>query len=585
MNITFKTPNFTYAELCTLTSNYFAKRGTASWLHCLILLLAGLLLSGSALAQTPAPLNCPSVNRCTANDLTVLDAYVEGADECTCTDGLRNVYLRIRNNNNSLRTSVALFGNLSGSVINGTGSVPTILCGGPILPKDQQPADGSGQVILAGQVNVVCGQALTLTDVFIAFTDASGTTTGDTKNSCNTIIADNCKSIAPKCGTVGTLTIRTPLSAVVSSATSVCPGGTGCITLTVSGGTSPYFYTVDGIAATRTTTSTANAPTFCGLTEGPHTIVVTDSKAGTACTKTVTGTVGTTAAPAAPTLSPTQPTCTTATGSITVTAPVSTTNTTPPTYTYSLDDGTFGTATTFSGLAAGSRHCVRVKNAAGCISSETCLTLNAQPPTPAGPNVLITESTLCGTATRPTLTICSPEIGTSYAIYEANGTTALYTTAAYTSGGAALTFPMNEGKGFRVIATNSAGCVSDATTCSNNPSRIVSSANCTTTTTSGVVMGESADNAMVSKDISTEAYPNPTGRDATINFSVPKSGRVVVEVYNSIGSRVATLYDGKVSAGEQRSVVLKGSTLPSGTYTYRVISNGKTKTSRISLVK
>ncbi|WP_426060872.1 T9SS type A sorting domain-containing protein [Hymenobacter sp. B1770] len=90
---------------------------------------------------------------------------------------------------------------------------------------------------------------------------------------------------------------------------------------------------------------------------------------------------------------------------------------------------------------------------------------------------------------------------------------------------------------------------------------------------------------MVSKDISTEAYPNPTGRDATINFSVPKSGRVVVEVYNSIGSRVATLYDGKVSAGEQRSVVLKGSTLPSGTYTYRVISNGKTKTSRISLVK
>jgi hypothetical protein len=141
---------------------------------------------------------------------------------------------------------------------------------------------------------------------------------------------------------------------------------------------------------------------------------------------------------------------------------------------------------------------------------------------------------------------------------------------------------MREGKGFSVIATNASGCVSDATTCTNAPSRIVTTCPMVQNSTAIDPVGSAA---LGAKSIQTEAYPNPTGRDATINFSVPKSGRVVVEVYNAIGSRVATLYDGDVLAGEQRSVVLKGGALPSGNYSYRVISNGKTKSSRISLVK
>ncbi|MEL5994441.1 T9SS type A sorting domain-containing protein [Hymenobacter segetis] len=81
------------------------------------------------------------------------------------------------------------------------------------------------------------------------------------------------------------------------------------------------------------------------------------------------------------------------------------------------------------------------------------------------------------------------------------------------------------------------------------------------------------------------AYPNPTTKDATINFSVPKSGHVLVQVYDAMGRPVVTLFDGEALAGEQRSVVLKGGTLAAGTYTYRVVANGKTKTNRVILDK
>ena len=120
------------------------------------------------------------------------------------------------------------------------------------------------------------------------------------------------------------------------------------------------------------------------------------------------------------------------------------------------------------------------------------------------------------------------------------------------------------------------GCTSDPTTCDNYTSNSCSSSN--------IVAPVSTTFARTGS-IQTEAYPNPTGQDATINFSVPQAGRVVVQVYNVLGAHVATLFDGEVPAGEQRSVVLRGAGLPSGAYTYRVMANGKTKMNRILLLK
>ena len=85
--------------------------------------------------------------------------------------------------------------------------------------------------------------------------------------------------------------------------------------------------------------------------------------------------------PAAPVASVTaQPTCEVATGTITVTSPVPAAG-----ITYSIDGVTYtNTSGVFSGVVAGTYQ-VTVKNAAGCVSAPTSVTVNAAPETPAAP--------------------------------------------------------------------------------------------------------------------------------------------------------------------------------------------------------
>jgi hypothetical protein len=99
------------------------------------------------------------------------------------------------------------------------------------------------------------------------------------------------------------------------------------------------------------------------------------------------------ATPAAPTLTATHPTCTLATGSVTITAVAG--------ETYSFDSGPYSATLVYSGLAAGSSHTVTAQNAAGCISSVSNITLNAQPATPAAPTL---------TATHPTCTLATGSV-------------------------------------------------------------------------------------------------------------------------------------------------------------------------------
>ncbi|GAB3875131.1 hypothetical protein GCM10028824_29700 [Hymenobacter segetis] len=464
--------------------------------------------------------------------------------------------IAINNSTGSLRTSFAFWGTLTIRHSDGTSSTPTSItgCVGPVPPNAITSFSSSNNSGLP-KITYTCGDALTITGLYLAWTDAAD----NTNRQCP---LDPSK-IAPKCGTLPSLAIITPLSASVSSSVKPCVGAsTGSITVSATGGKSPYTYSRDDVTY-------QSSATFSNLAAATYTIYVKDSSSP-ACKYSFNFTLGSESAPLAPSLTPTQTTCTSATGSIEVTAPLGTG------LTYNLDGGAFGTATTFGNLAPGS-HCVRCKNAAGCISSQTCSTINDQPATAPGPSVIITESSLCGTVTVPKLTICNPVVDTKYDVYEGDGTSLIQSTT-YKSG--ALTINMHEGKGFSVIATSSAGCVSDATTCTNSPTRIV-----TTCPSPARVSNSPAPSTVGAKDIQTMAYPNPTTKDATINFSVPKSGHVLVQVYDAMGRPVVTLFDGEALAGEQRSVVLKGGTLAAGTYTYRVVANGKTKTNRVILDK
>jgi len=84
-------------------------------------------------------------------------------------------------------------------------------------------------------------------------------------------------------------------------------------------------------------------------------------------------------------------------------------------------------------------------------------------------------------------------------------------------------------------------------------------------------------------------YPNPFNPSTTISFATAGSARAVVEVYNSLGQKAATILDRVVPAGET-SVVFdgigeNGRQLASGVYYYRVALAGFEEAKKMVLVR
>jgi gliding motility-associated-like protein len=181
---------------------------------------------------------------------------------------------------------------------------------------------------------------------------------------------------------------------------------------------------------------------YAGISPGPHSVTVKNPAGCTAITNFTINPQPATSA--APTLTPTHPTCTLATGTITITAVAG--------ETYSLDLGAYSATLVYAGLAAGP-HSITAKNAAGCISPATNVTLNPQPGTPAAPTLTPTHST-CSLATG-TITITAVA-GETYSL----------DLGAYS---ATLVYAGLAAGPHSVTAKNAAGCISPATNVTLNP--------------------------------------------------------------------------------------------------------------------
>ncbi len=81
------------------------------------------------------------------------------------------------------------------------------------------------------------------------------------------------------------------------------------------------------------------------------------------------------------------------------------------------------------------------------------------------------------------------------------------------------------------------------------------------------------------------AYPNPFVNEAQIEVVVREEQDVTVELYNVLGQRVATLFDGRISENESRNVSIDGSSLANGQYLVRVKGDQFRDTQVISLSK
>src|SRR4029077_1125508 len=131
-----------------------------------------------------------------------------------------------------------------------------------------------------------------------------------------------------------------------------------------------FTYSIDG-------TNYQASPTFTLLGPGNYDVTVKDAGGCTSAATqlTINGAAG---APATPTVSLTQPTCAVTTGTIVVTAPLGVT------LTYSIDGTNYQASPTFNLVGPGN-YGVTVKDAGGCTSAATQLTVNGAPGAPADP--------------------------------------------------------------------------------------------------------------------------------------------------------------------------------------------------------
>jgi surface protein len=83
----------------------------------------------------------------------------------------------------------------------------------------------------------------------------------------------------------------------------------------------------------------------------------------------------------------------------------------------------------------------------------------------------------------------------------------------------------------------------------------------------------------------TAPAPNPVSSTATLSFAVKDRAEATVTVYDLLGRRVTTLYDGTPAPGQQQRVQMDASTLPSGPYLLRLRAAGRTETQRVTVLR
>ncbi|POY34649.1 hypothetical protein C3K47_19190, partial [Solitalea longa] len=246
--------------------------------------------------------------------------------------------------------------------------------------------------------------------------------------------AQGCVSLA----TVVTIDIQpsTPAAPMASTVQPTCLVATGSITVASPIGAG-LEYSIDG-------TNYQAGPTFNGLAANNYNLTVRNAQGCVSLATTVTIDIQP-STPVAPTASTVQPTCLVATGSITVTAPVG------AGLEYSIDGTNYQSGLTFNGLTA-TNYNLTVRNAQGCVSTATTVTIDAQPTTPSTPTYLIVQPTcLVSTAI---LTVTSP-LNLEYSIDGVN----------YQSG---VIFSNLSTGSYSLTARNTDGCISQVTTVTVN---------------------------------------------------------------------------------------------------------------------
>jgi len=84
-------------------------------------------------------------------------------------------------------------------------------------------------------------------------------------------------------------------------------------------------------------------------------------------------------------------------------------------------------------------------------------------------------------------------------------------------------------------------------------------------------------------------YPNPFNPSTTISFDLTRRGEILLEIYNSLGQKVKTLYSGTIAAGSHsfdwNGTDQSGKKTASGVYFYKLSTDAQTASKKMMLLK
>ena len=83
----------------------------------------------------------------------------------------------------------------------------------------------------------------------------------------------------------------------------------------------------------------------------------------------------------------------------------------------------------------------------------------------------------------------------------------------------------------------------------------------------------------------SNAYPNPFNPTSQFTLAVARNQRVTAALYNVLGQRVASLFDGAVEANASQIIQIDGSALASGAYVVRITGETFSDVLRVTLTK
>jgi hypothetical protein len=335
-------------------------------------------------------------------------------------------------------------------------------------------------------------------------------------------VTDDCSSQS------NAVTIGGPAAALALGTCSktdvTCAGGDGSVT---AGAVTNAIGTIHYSWKNASNVEIATTANKTGLNAGTYTLTVSDDCSSQTCSVTVNAPPTITTPSASVTQ---QPDCFIAKGTVTVSSPDGST-------TYTLTQANIVKYTAVNGVFSDVNPGTYTLVASIGICSKTGnnVTVNTQPGTPGTPSVCVVQPSLCGPATGK---VNFTNLGTGYQYSIDNG-------AHWQDCNVFLTVAAGGVTGLKVKSP--AGCISPSANCNT-----ICTSDPVACSVTGRIAAKSTNTAITdAAPLQVKAYPNPFNQKINFVVTSPVSGKGSLDVYNSLGQKIRTVYQGNINKGSQ----------------------------------